>query len=68
MLALKRNTEDRSIPDILKKGTTQNTESELYLRIVKKGILMNRLLCKIISPKKHSQCDCWQRVILIFAL
>ena len=36
MLALKRHTEDRSIPDILKKGTTQNTEGELYLRIVKK--------------------------------
>ena len=58
MLALKRNTEDRSIPDILKKGTTQNTESELYLRIVKKEILINPLLCKIISPKKNSQCDC----------
>ena len=58
MLALKRNTEDRSIPDILKKGTTQNTESELYLRIVKKGILINPLLCKIISSKKHCQCDC----------
>ena len=36
MLALKRHPEDRSIPDILKKGTTQNTEGELYLRIVKK--------------------------------
>ena len=57
MLALKRDTEECSIPDILKKGTTQNTEVELYLRTVKKGILINWVLCKIISPKKHSQCD-----------
>ena len=57
MLALERDTEERSIPDILKKGTTQNIESELYLRIGKKVILINWVLCKIISPKKHSQCD-----------
>ena len=43
MFALKRNTEERSIPYKLKylKSTTQNTEGELYLRIGKRGIIIN---------------------------
>ena len=43
MFALKRDTEERSIPDKMKyrKSTTQNTEGELYLRIGKRGIIIN---------------------------
>ena len=43
MLALKRDTEERSIPDKLKylKSTTQNTEGELYLTIDKRGVIIN---------------------------
>ena len=62
MFALKCDTEERSIPDKLKykkKTATQNTEGELYLRIGKRGIVINWCSGKIISLKKtlFSQCD-----------
>ena len=56
MFALKRDTEERSIPDKLKyrkkKNTTQNTEVELYLRIDKRGIIINWGSGKIISSQE----------------
>ena len=63
MFALKRDTEERSIPDKLKyrkkKNTTQNTEGELYLRIDKRRIIINWGSGKIISSQKTliSECD-----------
>ena len=56
MFALKRDTEERSIPDKLKylKSTTQNTEGELYLTIDKRGVIINQGTGKIIPPKKDT--------------
>ena len=56
MFALKRDTEERSIPHKLKyeKSTTQsqNTEGELYLRNGKRETIINWGNGKIITPKK----------------
>ena len=43
----------------IEKGTTQNTEGELYLRIGKKGIIINWSSGKIISPKKTTILPVW---------
>ena len=56
MFALKRDTEERSIPYKLKylKSTTQSTEGELYLRIGKRGVIINQGTGKIIPFKKNT--------------
>ena len=61
MFALKRDTEERSIPDKMKyrKSTTQNTEGELYLRIGKRGIIINWASGKIFSPEKYTVLPLW---------
>ena len=56
MFSIKRDTEEHSIPDKLKyqKNTTQNSEGELYLRIAKRGIIVNWGSGKIITTKKNT--------------
>ena len=55
MFALKCDIEKCSIHDKLKyrEKHPQNTEGQLYLKIGKRGIIINWGSCKIISPKKH---------------
>ena len=54
MFALKCDIEKCSIHDKLKYRDKhpQNKEGELYLKIGKRGIIINWGSCKIISPKK----------------
>ena len=55
IFALKRDTEERSFRDEFKyrKSTTQNTEGELYVRIVKREIILNWGSGKQSPLKKH---------------
>ena len=56
MFALNCDSEEHSIPNKLKywKNITQNTEVEFYLRIGKRGIIINWGSSKRISPKTNT--------------